>query len=70
MKTNKNKRAKTKLKKKQQQKTKNKTKLNKPTLNVVNNIIFTTIICFVNSKTLFIILLHSKRCFFLFFILS
>ena len=36
------------------------TYLSKSTFSTINNIIFIAIICFVNSKTLFVILLHSK----------
>ena len=34
--------------------------ISKSTFSTINNIIFIAIICFVNSKTLFVILLHSK----------
>ena len=48
--------------KKQKKKKENKVNIYQPTFNTINNIIFIGSICFVNSKALFIILLHSKHC--------
>ena len=47
---------------KQKEENENKVNVYKSTFKTINNIIFITIICFVDSKALFIILFDSKHC--------